>query len=99
MDGGDGGEYGEGVLVVGESSERGMELMTRSEARGLWFVIRGVGEGVDVDGGGAVLLRVSLAASSHAVRAEGSIGQAEDEVEGGGCWIWLEEVFPMLLME
>ena len=35
MDGGDGGEYGEGVLVVGESLERGIELMTRSEARGL----------------------------------------------------------------
>ena len=54
-----------------------------------------VDEGGDDGGSDALWLRASLAASSHAVRAEGSTGQAE----GGGCWIWLEEVFPMLLVE
>ena len=58
-----------------------------------------VDEGGDDGGGGALLLRASLAASSHAMRAEGSTGQAEGGGEGRGCWIWLEEMFPMLLVE
>jgi len=39
---------GDGVVVAGESSARGMELITRSEASGLWVITRGVGDGVDV---------------------------------------------------
>ena len=95
----DGGEVGVGVVVDGESSERGMELMTRSEARGLFFARRDGGEVVEdgEDGeGGVSLLRASMVASSHAVRIEGSTGQAEEEGKDRGCWIWLEEVFPML---
>lgn len=104
-EGGDGGEYGEGVLVDGESSDRGIELVTRSDARGLCFVGWGGGEagldegdGEDDGGGGALLSRASLAVSSHAARAEGSTGQAEGGGTFEGCWIWLEEVFPMFYL-
>lgn len=79
------GEIGEGVVVTGEISARGIELVTRSEANGLCFVSWGAGEGVDAEivkggevrlGGGCGVFR---AASSHAARADGSTGQ----VDGG----------------
>ena len=68
-----GADVGVGVVVFGESSARGMELVTRSEARGRVLVSLG-GE------------RDSLAAaSSHAARAEGSTGQADcGGLFGGG---------------
>lgn len=77
---GEGVEVGVGVVVGGESSARGMELVTRSEARASWFVgCEGEGCVVDLDGevaeeGGG---RTSWAASSHAARAEGSTGHVE----------------------
>ena len=99
---GEGGEVGEGVVVEGDREARGMELMTRSEARDFWFCNRGGGGVVVlvVDGeggdGGVGLLRASAAASSHAVRAEGSTGQVEGEGEGGACWTGVEDVLPIL---
>lgn len=89
------------MVVEGEREARGMELMTRSEARGFWFCNRGGGGVVvvDVDGeggdGGVGLLRASAAASSHAVRAEGSTGQVEGGGEGGACWTGAEDVLPI----
>ena len=73
---------GVGVVVFGESSARGMELVTRSEARGRVLVSLGGGMGdggVDLEGGRrgeeAGEERDSwAAASSHAARAEGSTG-------------------------
>lgn len=81
---------GVGVVVFGERSARGIELVTRSEARGRFWVSLGGGMGEleeggrrgEVGGGG----RGSwAAASSHAVRAEGSIGHAgcRGSFEGG----------------
>ena len=96
---GEGNDVGVGVVVSGESSARGMELVTRSEARGRFFVSRGGGgcavdgEEGDLDGGGG--RRASCAASTHAERAEGSTGQVEGGESAGGEWMWLEEVFPM----
>ena len=93
---------GEGVVVEGEREARGMELMTRSEGRGFWFCNRGGGGVVvvDVDGeggdGGVCLLRASAAASSHAVRAEGSTGQVEGGGEDGACWTGVEDVLPIV---
>ncbi len=99
--GAEGGEVGEGVVVEGEREARGMELVTRSEARGLGFCNCGGGgvvvvdrEGGDGDGG-VGWLRAFAAASSHAVRAEGSTGQVELGGEVGGCWTGLEDVFPI----
>lgn len=90
----------------GESSERGIELMTRSDASGLFFVgwgggdaALGEGDGGDDGGVGVLTLRASLAASSHAARAEGLTGQADGWGTFEVCWIWLEEVFPMFLRE
>ena len=55
---------------------------------------------VDVDGEGgdgeAGLLRASAAASSHAVRAEGSTGQVEGGGDGGACWTGVEDVLPIV---
>ena len=88
--------------MEGESSARGMELVTRSEARGWVFASRG-GGGVDVvdsndggvegEGGGGE--RASLAASSHAARADGSTGQAEGEGSFEVALAVLEGVFPI----
>ena len=92
----EGGEVGEGVVVEGERGARGMELATRSEARGLEFCNRGgggVGEGGD---GGVGWLRAFAVASSHAVRAEGSTGQVEGGGEDGACWTGVEDVLPIL---
>ncbi len=83
-----GEEVGVGVVVSGEDEVRGMELVTRSEARGRCFIIFGGGggwvvvleeeeEGEDGEGGG---WGVGLPASSHAARADGSTGQADDGV-------------------
>lgn len=92
-------------MVGGESSARGMELVTRSEARGLFLVSLGGGMGDadgDAEGGrrgeGGGSGRDSLAAaSSHAARAEGSTGHADCGVGFGGGETWLEEVFPMFM--
>lgn len=72
-------------MVFGESSARGMELVTRSEARGRVLVSLGGGMGdggVGLEGGrrgeGGGGERDSwAAASSHAARAEGSTGHAD----------------------
>jgi len=78
-------EVGVGVVVGGELAVRGIELVTRSEARGRCFSIFGGGGGVVLsesgDGGGGCGWGICLAASSHAARAEGSTGQADDGVE------------------
>jgi hypothetical protein len=92
---------GEGVVVAGANSARGIELITRSEAKGLCFASWGVGDGVDVveggDAGGGGGWRAFLAASSHASRADGSTGQAEGGGSLRGAWTRLEEVFPILM--
>ncbi len=82
-----GEEVGVGVVVEGEDEVRGMELVTRSEARGRCFIILGGGGGWVVgleeeegelgEGGG---WGVGLPASSHAARADGSTGQADEGV-------------------
>lgn len=82
---GEGGEVGLGVMVGGEVSARGMEEMTRSDARGRgsksWGAGFGLFGGLDVvDGGRGCGGCCAPAASSQAVRAAGSTGQAE----GGG---------------
>lgn len=54
----------------------------------------------EVDGGegGGGWRWTSLAAvSSHAARAEGSIGHADGGRSFGGVWTLLEEVFPMAM--
>lgn len=96
------GEMGEGVVVAGESSARGMELVTRSEASGLCFVGCRGGEGIDegvvegrVEGGGG--WGVFFAASSHAARADGSTGQVGRGASDRGVCTLLDEVFPILL--
>lgn len=80
------GELGFGDTVGGERSARGMVEMTRSEARGRCWRIRGGGESWlvgEVEGGrgcgmgGGLWFRA--AASSQAARAEGSTGQEEGE--------------------
>lgn len=86
---GEGVDVGVGVVVFGERSARGMELVTRLEARGWDLVGLGGGAGivVEVEGGGegGGCGRASLAAaSSHAARAEGSIGHADG---GGSCGV------------
>ena len=78
---------GVGVVVGGERGARGMELVTREEARGRGVV--GLGTGVGGVGWEA--------ASSHAARAEGSMGQAGGGGSVGGGWMLLEEVFPMVV--
>ena len=95
---------GEGVVVEGERVARGMELMTREEARGWGFFSRGEGGVVVVvvDGeggggdGGVGLLRASAAASRYAVRAEGSTGQVEGGGDDGAFWTGAEDVLPIL---
>lgn len=82
-----GAEVGVGVVVWGESAARGMELVTRSEARGRVFASLEVGTGsgtAEAGGCCGALGRASwaAAASSHAARAEGSIGHAD----GGGSF-------------
>ena len=78
-----------------------MELVTRSEARGRVLVSFGGGREVgDLggEGGGGGGERASwAAASSHAARAEGSIGHADGGAEVGGGWDWLEELDPMVV--
>lgn len=89
--------------MFGESSARGMELVTRSEARGRVLLSLGLGMGVvgvDAEGGGegGGSGRASwAAASSHAARAEGSMGHADGGGLLGGSWTLLEEVFPMVM--
>ena len=53
---------------------------------------------VDVGGGDGEFgrLRASAAASSHAVRADGSTGQVEGGGEDGACWTGVEDVLPIL---
>lgn len=86
--GGEGGEEGLGVVVLGEEEARGMEEMVRSEVRGRWVRRRGggcsLGVGVLVGrwfggrGGCGFSLELELEeASSQAARAAGSTGQAE----------------------
>lgn len=93
---------GVGVVVGGESSARGMELVTRSEARGRCFVNCGGGGFVDAEGGddagagGGGGGRASWAFWSHAARAEGSTGQAEGGGLLGGDSTLLDEVLPIL---
>lgn len=71
--------------MSGESSARGIELVTRSEARGRGLVCCGDGVGgmggVDwrAEGGGGEWTCL-VAGSSHAAWAEGSTGHAD-----GGC--------------
>lgn len=89
-----------GVVVDGESSVRGMELITRSEASGRCFIIFGGGGcealSEDVDGREDGGWGAFLPASSHAARAEGSTGQADDERFCEGGEELLDEVFPIL---
>lgn len=77
-------DEGLGVVVDGEEAARGMELVSRSDARGRVFKIRcGVGVvelGMGVDVGGRNGWEDSVDFSSQAARAEGSTGQAD----GGG---------------
>ena len=87
-------------MVAGERSARGMELVTRSEARGR--VLVSFGRGTEAgdwggEGGGGCGERDSwaAAASSHAARAEGSIGHVGGGGEVGGGGDWLEELDPM----
>ena len=97
------GERGDGVVVAGESSARGMELITRSEARGLCLVSCGVGGDVDMelieggDAGGGAARGAVLLVSSHTARADGSTGQMDDGNRVGGSCTLLEEVFPIIV--
>ena len=84
---------GVGVVVGGERGARGMELVTREEARGRGVVGLGTEVGWDGGAGGGSW----AAASSHAARAEGSMGQAGGGGSVGGGWMLLEEVFPMVV--
>jgi len=96
----EGVDVGVGVVVEGESSVRGMELMTRSEAKGRCFINLGdggvelfeAGDAGKVGGGGGAF----MPASSHASRADGSTGQAGGEISFGGGGLLLEEAFPMM---
>lgn len=81
-----GGEVGRGVVVGGEVLARGMEEMVRWSFRVGCSFVGEDGEGVEVKGevcwgigGGGSL----AAASSQAVRAEWSTGQAEGGVSLG----------------
>ena len=95
----EGVDVGVGVVVSGERSVRGMELVTRSEARVRVFVsFEGGGCAIVGEWGGRGGGRASWAASSHAERAEGSTGQVEGGESAGEEWIWLEEVFPMMCL-
>lgn len=71
---------GDGPVVLGEERARGMELISRSVAKGRVFVMRAEGV-LEWRGRGAVssFWEVFAAASSQAARAAGSMGQ-----EGGG---------------
>lgn len=93
---GEGAEVGVGVVVGGESSARGIELVMRLVGRGRWFVSRGGGGCVVLSEGGDAWGGAGWEVWSHAARAEGSIGQ----VEGGGSFgadgTLLEDVLPML---
>ena len=96
------------MVVEGERAARGMELMTREEARGAESCNRGGGGVVivdldlDVEGGGGDggvgLLRASAAASRYAVRADGSTGQVEGGGGEGACWTGVEDVLPILFV-
>lgn len=82
-------EDGLGVVVDGEEEDRGIELISRSNANGRVFRIRGGSAGVEfaVDVGGDVDVDVDVGGrngcedcddfSSQAARAEGSTGQAD----------------------
>lgn len=93
----DGAEVGVGVVVGGESSARGMELVTRLVGRGRWSVSRGGGGCVVLSEGGDACRGAGWEVWSHAARAEGSMGQ----VGGGGSFgaggTLLEVVLPMLV--
>lgn len=107
------GEVGLGVVVFGEWEARGMELVERSVDRGCGGLVKlDGGRGVvvvDVDvevnfggiGEGCGSRRDSLLAaaafSSHAARAEGSIGHVVGGRSFGGGWILVEEVLPMIM--
>ena len=81
--GGVGVEVGVGVVVCGEWGARGMELVTREEARGCG--LSDLEAEAEAEGGGCGLGRASwAAASSHAARAEGSMGHAAVEGSFGG---------------
>ncbi len=77
------------MVVLGDCSARGMELVTR-------VVGRRAGGGL---GGRGVVWEGAFwaAASSQAARAEGSIGQAEEGGSVGGGWGVVEGVFPMVV--
>lgn len=100
---------GLGVVVFGEWKARGMELVVRSVDRGCGglvglsggravvvnFEVETGGKGEGGDSGRASLL--AAAASSHAARAEGSIGHVVCGGSFGGVWIFVEEVLPMIM--
>lgn len=79
-----------------------MELVTRSEARGRVLVSFGggreAGDWAGEGGGGGGERASWAAASSHAARAEGSIGHAGGGGKIGGGWDWLEELFPIVVV-
>lgn len=98
----EGVEVGVGVVVEGEVAVRGMELMTRSEARGRVFTIFGCGGGLEVseDGEGWEVggcgWEADLPSSSQAARAAGSTGQVEEEALFGGGELLVEGVLPIV---
>lgn len=87
-------EDGLGVVVDGEEGDRGIELISRSDASGRVFRVRGgmavvelavdVGGDVDEDVGGRKGCEDCGDFSSQAARAEGSTGQADGGEDSSG---------------